>query len=201
MDSILKTTFTDRLDQSKIDAFAGLPDDIGVTINNEYSPELKPVYTALLKEMDADTLTAFKKVVDFFSYGLEAGCPVIAVEYDSVNKVFDLTKSYLRSEISTEIPTSLDNGLLISLRFEFAGFLINDFVDVELFYNQPFSSEDVAALSHYGISLTGSGKIFSIENSSDCRVYFSKPQNVVGRYIIDYPANYTIIPKTDVIQQ
>lgn len=190
MSTILNITLPVRNDRASIGTGAGLV----LAVANAYNGDLSAEAEIDVSAMDADTLEAFKKVVDHITYAFEATYPVVKVAYDDVAKEFDLTASYLRSAVSTASPAALADGTPILMRVEFPGFEANTFVEAELPYNEAITLATDDALKAAGITFTGTGALFTIENERECKIYFSKPAAVSGKYVIDYPAQETIIP-------
>jgi len=166
-----------------------------VTVTNNYASGLKSTDVVTLSAMDADTLEAFKKVTDYFTYAFEALCPVIKVVY--AVRVFTLSGSYNRSGVSTVTPVFITTGTTLDVRFEFPGFDINAFVTVQYVFGTGFDTAALATLTAAGVTVTNGDKAFTVmSNNRECKVYFSQPSGTTGKYVINYPAAETIIPRS-----
>jgi len=166
-----------------------------VTVNNSYASGLKDKDVVTLSAMDADTLEAFKKVTDYFTYAFEASCPVIKVAYAA--RVFSLAGSYDRSGVGTVTPPFITTATPLDVRFEFPGFDVNDFVTAQYIFGTGFDTAALAALAAAGVVVTNGDKAFTlVSNTRECKVYFSQPSGTTGKYVIVYPAAETIIPRT-----
>jgi hypothetical protein len=190
MSTILSLSLLTRVDRNAIGTGAGLV----VAVANEYNGALKPSAEIDVSLMDADTLEALKKVMDHFTFDFEAGTTIVCIDYDAVAQSFDLTGSYARSGVSTAAPSALPDGTEITMRVEFAGFNVHAVLDVTALYNQAFSAPDLAALAAAGVTVTGTGAAFTLTSARECKVYFMKPAAVAGTYVIDYPAQESVIP-------
>ena len=186
-----------RLDRGDIDSIVATESEDMVRVSGAYSPAVFYTEDFLIATMDADTLEAFKKVMDVFTYRFEQGFPVVKIGYNPTDKTFSLEKSYLRNAVSTAALPVLPAGFPVTVRFEFSGFVVNEVVEVTALYGQAFSNGEVNKLVKAGVILSGNGTEFTIENSRECKVYFSKPDGVEGQYIIQYPEPELIIPVGD----
>jgi len=190
MSSVINLTLLERVDQARIDA-----GNVQFTVVNGYSTNLDRTIVRDIDTMDAPTLAAFKKVTDFITYGFEAGCAIINVALDVSTGVFDFGASYLRDKIATDSVTPIANGLLLGIRFEFAGFTTNTFIDTVFEWGKGFTPEDIALLAAKIVTVTvpESGDGFTVASADDCRISFSKPVTVSGSYVINYPLQGTIL--------
>ena len=162
------------------------------TATNNYDTNLKPGNLFTVSDMDTDTLAAFKKVTDYITYAFEASYPVIKIDYH--DGIFDFGGSYLRNAASTAAPAALPSGTVITVRFEFSGFVENSAIQVPYVYGSGFASGDIALLEAAGVTVLSTGDDFYITNSvRECKVYFLQPEGTAGKYIFDYPAKETII--------
>jgi len=166
-----------------------------VTVTNSYATGLKDKDVVTLNAMDADTLEAFKKITDYFTWAFEALCPVIKVVYAA--RVFNLSGSYNRSVVSTVTPAFITTGTTLDVRFEFPGFDINAFVTVQYVFGTGFDTAALASLAAAGVAVTNGDKAFTVvSNNRECKVYFAQPGGTTGKYVINYPATETIIPRS-----
>jgi len=167
-----------------------------VTVTNSYASGLKDTDVVTLSAMDADTLAAFKKVTDYFTYAFEAMCPVIKIGYAA--RVFSLGGSYERgSNVSTAAPSEITGGTTLDVRFEFPGFDVNGFVTAQYVFGVGFNSAALATLTAAGLTVTNGDKAFTlVANTRECKVYFAQPGDTLGKYVIVYPGAETVIPRT-----
>jgi hypothetical protein len=139
-------------------------------------------------------IAAFKKVVDAFTNVVAVGNTIWKVI--KTDKEFDLSASYVRSDINSADGDEIANGTPLLVRFETPGFSTFNFRVISLWYNQSFNPADITILEEIGVTITGNGKTFEITNEVECRVNFLVP--TVGgpyNYVIrnDY-ANEIIAP-------
>jgi len=161
-----------------------------VTVTNSYASGLKDTDVVTLSAMDADTLEAFKKVTDYFTYAFEALCPVIKVAYAA--RVFNLAGSYNRSAVGTVTPVFITTGTLLDVRFEFPGFDINDTVTASYVFGSGFDGAALTTLTAAGLTVTNGDKAFTlVSNTRECKVYFSQPASFADTCV---PASIRNVP-------
>lgn len=194
MSDITTITLQQRLDRSEIGAALVAGTDLEIRLKNEYAGDLAGDAMLKLSDLDTPGLNAFGTLWDIYSWKFEAMCPVWKVDFDAETKTFDFGRSYLRDAVSTATETALADGAPLRVRFEFAGFLVNEFAEATVLYNEDFSTEDKEALAEFGIDVTAAGTGFSFVNDRPCKVYFFRPDEAEGQYVVQYPSIETIIP-------
>ncbi len=189
-------TLQKRLDRTEIEAAALAATPLIIFVANEYNNDLPEGSELDASLFDSDTLEAFMVMTDMYTWQFEALCPVWKVDYDAGANTFSFARSYQRNEISTADKLPLENGTPLLARFEFPGFTINEVVEVTVLFNQDFSVEDKATLLAAGVDVTVDGAAFSFTTIRECKVYFFKPEDTEGLYVVYYPAVGTVIPAT-----
>lgn len=188
-----------RPDRDNIDAALAEPVELLVNTKNGYSGAIPAVGSLVVNDMDVDTLEAFKVFCDAMTYEWEAGLPIVKVGYNAGTKTFDFSGSYLRDKVETQDVTALATNFPVKVIFELPGFEVNPTVEITYPYNGIISTEDKELAEVKGIVITMSGIGFNINNETDVKVSFGKPDAEPGVYVIDYPAANTIIPATVII--
>jgi hypothetical protein len=196
MSNFFNIDLTRRLDQADIDASIAGGELVEFQDNDKYTDMAGRGQSLSVNDMSAGVLAAFKTFIDHVTYPFEAGALILKVDY--ANRAVDFSRSYVRDKVSTTGVTVIPNGTLINVRFEFAGFTQNPFIDAVFTYGTGFSTEDNAALLAAGISIKPAvgNKGFGFTNARECKVLVTRPGSVSQNYVIVYPASGTIIPKS-----
>jgi len=184
-----------RLDQADIDASIAGGELVEFQDNDKYTDMAGRGQSLSVNDMDAATLNAFKVFTDLVTYPFEAGALILKVDY--ANKLFTFSRSYIRDKVSTTGVTAVPDGTLITVRFEFPGFITNSFIEVVFTYGTGFSADALAALVAAGINIKMGvdNHGFSFSNSRECKVSIYKPGSVSQNYVILYAALGTVITK------
>jgi hypothetical protein len=159
-----------------------ITDDTTIDVVNNYASEGVERETYKFSDLTAPLQEDLLSVLDALSFGAEADAFVFVIERDE--KDFDLTGSYIRDAISTDAPTAMTAGQSLKVRFEVPGFFENTFREISLFYDQDFLTADLDLLAEIGVTLAGNGSAFTVANSIQTKVMFSKPDTVSDYYII-----------------
>lgn len=126
---------------------------------------------------------ALKRVIDLLTWSNCANSVIWKVVRN--DKEFDLGESYIRSNVDSNDSDKLLNGTPLKVRFETPGFNSYNTRIIDLWYNQVFNPSDIDLLSEMGITISGNGRLFQINNDVECRVSFQVPS-------IGGPYNYVI---------
>jgi hypothetical protein len=178
----IEVVINGRVDRDMIDAAIAASENMYITVKNNYTAPFGET-AVLVNELNASYLEAFKKVIDYCSYKVEQGGYYFLVE--KVNKNFSLQNSYYRNEIdtsSTHLP--IPGGKALLFLFEIPGFGISEIIPVSAWFGTPFLQDDIDLLATKGITLTGDGDVFEIENVVPVRLKIVKPEVVTDKYII-----------------
>lgn len=165
--------------------------DTTILFQNKYSDDLDATATLKYSNLSTDEKEALNVVLDKLSYYVEPDAVIFNIVRDG--KEFDLSTSHVRSAQSTETPTAVTDGQSLLVRFEVPGFTVNTIREISLFYDQDFLTGDLDDLAEIGISITGNGKAFTIDNDRECRVTFLKPETITDLYVINDIAATEII--------
>ena len=166
----------------KIDR-ALINDDTQIVFVNNYMPDSVLNVDFKYSDLSTDEKESLNKLLDFASFSIESDAIVFIVKRNE--KEFDLSSSYVRDVKSTASPlTELTIGQSLLVRFEVPGFLQNTVREISLFYDEDFLTTDLDLLDEIGITLTGNGKVFEIENAVECKVSFLKPEIITDNYVI-----------------
>lgn len=187
MGNAVKIVLDSRVDRARVMGAldASLPYEVDLVV--EY--QLGGGEMALdLGTLDGADLEAFLVVIDRCSYAAEAGAYVWKVEYKAGSpKEFSLLGSYVRDAAGTDGSLKvIPNGTPLKVRFEVAGFSVNNFREIDLWYGTGFNPADVALLAEIGIELKGTGDVFAVVNGVEFKVSFSRPGGVGDLYLIDF---------------
>ena len=194
MSDIQSVTLLQRMDRAEINLAIAAETAIAVKVYNQYTTDVDEQVTVSVNDMDTDTLEAFKVMTDAVSYALEANSAIVKVGYNTETKVFAFGRSYLRDKVETDDVTSLADGFEIAMRVEFAGFEVNEVVNVAYQYNVGFSGPDKTVLADAGVVVTTVGTGFSLTNTRECKVYFGTPEGGATNCVIVYPEFGSVIP-------
>ena len=165
-----------------------------ISFENNYSDDAPATESLKYSDLSTDEKEALNVVIDRLSFSTEANAFVFNVIRTA--KTFDLSESFVRDTPSTAgTLTVVPDGQSLVVRFEVPGFTENTLREISLFYNQDFLTTDLDDLAEIGISITGDGEAFTIDNDRECRVTFLKPELVSDLYIInDVEASQIIAP-------
>ena len=194
MSNIVQITINENINRSKIANILSSGDFYIDVINNYFQtqPDLVVIPFSLLGLTYQE---AFLKVIDRSTFAVESNVKIWNIV--KTGKSFDLTDAKVRNAIGTNaLTTFVDDGTPIKLKIEIPGFSSSNYREIDLWYNQSFNPADVALLLEIGIAITGNGTIFTISNTIECKVSFSKPTAIADAYLINYNESETIIPKT-----
>jgi len=188
MSKIATIEFLKTIDRPTITAAIALPEtiSIGYLDNNQYESEV------VINDLSSDNLEAFKKVIDFMSFSVLEDAIIWNMEL--VDKTFYLAKSYVRDAESTGTVTDVTVGTPLIVQFETPSFTVFNITELSLWYDQAFDPAELTALENVGITVTGDGKQFTIDNTIECKVYFKKPDAVTDVYVINNQALNQVIP-------
>ena len=181
-------TLNKKIDRSTINA------DTTINYVNNYAPEGDNEIDYKYSDLSTDEKEALNVLLDKLSFATETDALVFLIERDG--KDFDLSNSYVRDAQSTVGPlTAMPDGSSLIMRVEVPGFSSNVVREVSVFYNEAFLTPDLDALAEIGVSITGTGERFLIDNDRECRISFLKPEIVSDFYIItDVDASLIIEP-------
>lgn len=196
MSNTATITLHKRPDRADTDANLAADVLMVLQVVNEYSGVLEAQVPLDVNDMDTDVQAAYKTLTDYLTWPLEAAAVIVKADYDAGAKAFDFSRSYVRAAQSTLSPASLADNTPIMVRFEFAGFAVNEAVDVTWPYGGDFSSGDKELLGNAGVVTTAAAAGFSFTNTRACKVGFYKPDAEPDAYVVVYPAAGTVIPKT-----
>jgi hypothetical protein len=159
-------------------------------VDNYVNPET--VLSLDIFDLDATNKEAFYKTLDNANHLIEADALIWKIVRDG--KIFSLNSSFVRDAVSTDgTLTKIPDGTPLKARFEIPGFVTNTVVEIDLWIAEAFNPTDLTALDVIGVSITGDGGYFTIDNTTDCKVSFSVPSGATDLYIIDDPESATII--------
>lgn len=185
MSNKIEIKFNERVDREIIDEETVF----NIQIVNQ-SPE--DAYELDVNALGSTEIEAFKKVVDFCSHKFEEDGFVWIVGL--TGKTFDLSNSYVRNSVSTERPlTEMTASKPLIVRFEIPAFGVFRIVDLSLWYGDDFLTPELDELVDNGITVTGNGTEFTIDNTVECKVHFIKPTAVTDLYFISNPNNDIVI--------
>ena len=137
-------------------------------------------------------LEGFLRVIDESTWQFEESALIWKIKL--TDKTFNLEGSYVRERLATDgTQTAITDGTNLKARFEIPGFETTTYREIDVWYNSDFNPEDITALDEIGITLTGNGAEFTIDNLTECKVTFSKPVDSEDSYVIDYENGTTII--------
>jgi len=135
---------------------------------------------------------AWKKIIDHLSFQYEEDALIWKIA--KVSKTFSLAKSYVRDTETTDGSlTALTTGTPLLMTIEVPTFSGVDSVDVALWYGTAFNPTDLSNAAAIGVTITGDGTTFTIDNDRECKIYFSKPTSATLSYVIDYPTYNEVI--------
>lgn len=146
-----------------------------------------------ISSLSTDLQDAWKKIIDHHTFQYEENALIFKIEYFS--KTFSLAKSYVRDSESTDgTLTAILAGTPLILRIEVPTFTSVNFIEIPLWYDQDFDPSDLSAAAAIGVSISGNGESFTIDNDRECRLFFIKPTTEILQYIIDFPLINQIVP-------
>jgi len=179
-------------------SFFNVVDRVGIESDTVYNIDVIDNYvnnttTVIdINALDSTTKEAFKKVFDELTFAFNEDAFIFNIDLSV--KTFDLSNSYERTSKDTTGPlTDFTAGLPYELTFETPGFGTFYTKTISAWYDQDFLLDDTEELRLMGIVLTGNGKTFTISNTVQCRVAFTKPSVVTDVYIINNVYSNTII--------
>jgi hypothetical protein len=159
-------------------------------VDNYVSPETS--YVLDVYDLDTTNKEAFYKTLDNANHLIESAGLIWKIV--RTGKIFNLNTSFVRDAVSTDgTLTKIPDGTPLKARFEIPGFVTNTVVEIDLWIAEDFNPTDLTALEAIGIEITGDGGYFTIANTVDCKVSFSKPTAATELYIINDPDSNTII--------
>lgn len=183
--SKVKIIFEQSVDQLSISHDLAIDGSFPIEINNNYALDLPTQVVLTVLPTDSVLIEALLKVLDAASFQyMSTSISYIIIQN---TKSFDFSQSYVRDIVSTGRPlTALADGQEIIARFEIASFSGTQFREIVLYYNDALNPLELEALEEIGIVLTGNGSSFSITNTFETKVSFSKPIGVLETYAIDF---------------
>lgn len=191
MKIIGKITLLEPLTNSKIDEMLESGELIGLIVERAYSVTGVPEILSLVlpAQVSEDFITGFKQVIAESSWIHEQEAFIFVAKYD--NGLIDLTSSYVRSDIDTDLSRPMVSGKSFKISF-----IVPDFEEGQkvvsgiLSYGNSFPSELMEDLSEIGIEIDESSTTEQITILNTCisgfKVNFEKPVGEVGAYIFDY---------------
>lgn len=192
MSSRIQIVLNGQVNRADIIAALTADSSYEVEVLNNYVPNDTDMYVLDLNDLDATNKEAFYKTLDNATHLIEADALIWKIKRTA--KVFDLNDSFLRDAVSTSgTLTKIPDGTPLKARFEIPGFEVNTIHEFVFWIAEDFNPTDLTALDAMGITVTGDGGYFEIDNLTDCKVSFSVPSGVTDVYIIDDPnANQVI---------
>lgn len=194
--SIGKIVLYEPLTQDKIDALLSSSDTIIFEIERRYVladvPELlSAVLPTQFDDISIDYIEALKNLVDVSSFIHEENAMMWVINYNSVNKEFDLTASYIRDKKDTTATMSvIPTGQLLQAVFMTPGLNGPVYTTVDLPYDKTISAIDRNALLAVGLelNLSGTASLFSFSTQSvPYKVMFIQPASIVTeKYSIEF---------------
>lgn len=192
MSSKIQIVLNGHVDRADIIAALTADSSYEVEVLNNYVSGSSEVYILDVYNLDATNKEAFYKTLDNATNYVEADALIWKIVRNG--KIFSLNSSFVRDAVSTDgTLTKIPDGTPLKARFEIPGFLTNTIYEFVFWIAEDFNPVDVSALDAIGITLTGDGGYFTIDNLTECKVSFSVPSGVTDLYIIDDPNSATII--------
>jgi hypothetical protein len=183
--SKVKIIFEQSVDQLSISNDLAIDGSFPIDINNNYALDLPTQVVLNVLPTDSVLIEALLKVLDAASFQYMSTSIFYIIIQNT--KSFDFSQSYVRDIVSTGRPlTALADGQEIIARFQIASFSGTQFREIVLYYNDALNPLELEALEEIGIVLTGNGSSFSITNTFETKVSFSKPVGVLETYAIDF---------------
>jgi len=183
--SKVKIIFEQSVDQLSISHDLAIDGSFPIEINNNYALDLPTQVVLTVLPTDSVLIEALLKVLDAASFQFMSTSMFYIIIQNT--KSFDFSQSYVRDIVSTGRPlTALADGQEIIARFEIASFSGTQFREIVLYYNNALNPLELESLEEIGIVLTGNGSSFSITNTFETKVSFSKPFGVLETYAIDF---------------
>lgn len=183
-----KIVLYEPLNQDKIDALLAGTDTILLEVERRYvladMPELlSAVLPTQFEDVTIDYILALKRFVDAASFIHEENAMMWVVNYNAVDKEFDLTTSYIRDEKDTSATMSaIPTDQLLQAVFMTPGLTGPVYTTIDLPYNGTISTTDRDALLAVGIelNLAITGALFSVKTQLvPYQVSFYQPSSVV----------------------
>lgn len=183
-----KLVLYEPLNHDKIDALLAGTDTILLEVERRYVladvPELlSAVLPTQFEDLTIDYILALKHIVDAASFIHEENAMMWVVNYNAIDKEFDLTTSYIRDVKDTSVTmSSIPTDQLLQAIFMTPGLSGPVYTTIDLPYNGTISSTDRAALLAVGIELNLSitGALFSVKTQKvPYQVSFYQPSSVV----------------------
>lgn len=191
MSNIGTFTLSKRMDRVDIDAMISASEPINIVINDSYAGASE--ITVDIASLDSTRIEGFKRVIDCATWQIEEDALIWKIKLDT--KTINLESSYVRNRIGTDgTLTDITVSAPLKVRFEVPGFTAASYREIELYYGDDFNPADLTLLDEIGISLSGNGSEFTITNSIECKVSFSKPSIITDVYVIDFNGANTVIP-------
>jgi hypothetical protein len=200
---IARIVLYEQLDQDKITALLAGTDTIAFEIERRYIlGEMPQVLTAILPDqfddVSIDYIQALKDVVDASTWVHEQDAMMWVINYNSDDKEFDLTSSYIRDEKDTTVVMSgIPTDQLLQAVFMTPGLNGPVYTTVDLPYNGTISTTDRDALLAVGLELNLSitGSLFSVKTQLvPYKVSFIQPSSVLTeKYSIKFNYENQII--------
>lgn len=194
--SIGKIVLYEPLTQDKIDALLAGSDTIIFEIERRYVladvPDLlSAVLPTQFDDVSIDYIEALKNLVDVSTFIHEENAMMWVVNYNSDDKEFDLTASYIRDEKNTTATMSvIPTDQLLQAVFMTPGLNGPVYTTVDLPYDGTISTTDRDALLAVGLelNLAVTGSLFSIKTQLvPYKVSFYQPASVVTeKYSIEF---------------
>jgi hypothetical protein len=201
--SIGKIVLYEPLTQDNIDALLASSDTIIFEIERRYVladvPDLlSAVLPTQFDDVSVDYIQALKDLVDVSTFIHEENAMMWVIKYNSGDKEFDLTSSYIRDEKDTNaVMSGIPTDQLLQAVFVTPGLNGPVYTTVDLPYNGTISTTDRDALLAVGLELNLSitGSLFSVKTQKvPYKVSFIQPSSVVTeRYSIKFNYENQII--------
>lgn len=187
----------ERMDKAKLAQLVADEVPLQLEVERRYALGDMPdsLVASLPAEWDGgaiDYMDALGLVVDAAGYIHEQGGAVMVAHYDIDTKVFDLSDSYLRTDIDSAEGDPITAGTKLYAQFTTPGLDTPVNTIVTLLYGTAISAPDLDALTAVGIELNlgATGTLFSIKTQRvPFKVQFYQPADAAINYAIDFNMN------------
>lgn len=193
---LIKITLYDSFSQTEIDDIISSSDTPFVELDKNYfigktEDANSLIVPTELNGYPVNYLDALKKVIDISTFKYEQNLKVFIVQYNEIDKEFDLTASYVRTNIDTTAAQgTITTGFEIEAVFVTPGLEGVVETTVTLPFNSPISTTDLAALTAVGLDMNfgATGSLFSLKTQSvPFKVRFNQPVTSVENVLIKFP--------------
>lgn len=192
MSNKMQIVFNGFVDRTFVENAIADGGELWIDVFNNFNEEQTQTFN--LGELNPTELEGFLSFLDYATMTFQGNAVIWIIETTAKN--FDLSQSYVRVDTTTERPlTPVDAATPLKVRFDVPGFAANNFREITLWYAEDFDPDDLLLLEEIGITLTGNGTSFSIENIIDCKVSFSRPEVIEIPYIINFDKSNEIITR------